>query len=238
MVFFIPLIWFWVRGRIPQGYKLKLVGFLVLGGLQGALGWYMVKSGLVNDVRVSHFRLTAHLGLAFLVFGLMLWTAFGLLQRRTARPETSRGVRRFALGVLGLVSVMVLSGGLVAGLRAGLAYNTFPTMNGEFFPADLLALEPWWLNCFNNITTVQFDHRMIAWSLMALIPLLWWTVRRSALQAKCAANLMLAMLAVQVSLGIATLLHHVPVSLAALHQAGAMLLFSTLIYLNHRLSVD
>ncbi|MDE2598945.1 MAG: COX15/CtaA family protein [Rhodocyclaceae bacterium] len=235
LVFFIPLVWFWVRGKIPRGYKWKLVGFLILGGLQGAMGWYMVKSGLVNDVRVSHYRLTAHLGLAFLVFGLMLWTALGLLRERRPRPSAPVGVRRLALFVLGVVSLMVLSGGLVAGLRAGLAYNTFPLMNGYVVPPDVLAMQPWWLNCLNNITTVQFDHRMIAWSLMALVPILWWKVLHRAPQAGGAANAMLVMLGVQVSLGIATLLNQVPVALGSLHQAGAMILFAKLIYLNHKL---
>lgn len=237
LVFFIPLVWFWVRGSIPQGYKWKLVGFLILGGLQGAMGWYMVKSGLVNDVRVSQYRLTAHLGLAFLVFGLMLWTALGLLRERSSRPYTPTGVRRFAFLVLGVVSLMVLSGGFVAGIRAGLAYNTFPLMNGHLIPPDLFAIEPWWLNFFNNITTVQFDHRMIAYALMVLVPMLWWRVLRQAPQAKGAANAMLGMFVVQVALGIATLLHAVPVSLASLHQAGAMILFAKLIYLNHKLRV-
>lgn len=238
LVFFVPLLWFWVRDRIPRGYKWKLVSFLILGGLQGAMGWYMVKSGLVNDVRVSQYRLTAHLGLAFLVFGLMLWTALGLLRERRDYPSTPAGVRGLALFVLLVVSVMVLSGGFVAGIRAGLAYNTFPLMNGHLIPPDLLALEPWWLNFFNNITTVQFDHRMIAWALMALVPLLWLKVRRDAPQAAGAANAVLLMLAVQVALGIATLLHQVPVVLGTLHQAGAMVLFAKLIYLNHALRAD
>jgi cytochrome c oxidase assembly protein subunit 15 len=235
MVFFIPLVWFWMRDMIPRGYKPKLVGFLILGGLQGAMGWYMVKSGLVNDVRVSQYRLTAHLGLAFLVFGLMLWTALGLLSQRIAHPSAPAGVRKSALFVLGVVSLMVLSGGFVAGIRAGLAYNTFPLMNGHLIPPDLFAMEPWWLNFFSNITTVQFDHRMIAWSLMVLVPLLWLKVHREAPQARGAANAMLVMLGLQVSLGIATLLHQVPVTLASLHQAGAMIFFAKLIFLNHRL---
>jgi heme a synthase len=238
LVFFVPLVWFWVRDRIPRGYKWKLVAFLILGGLQGAMGWYMVKSGLVNDVRVSQYRLTAHLGLAFLVFGLMLWTALGLLRPRSPYPDAPAGVRRFALFVLGVVSLMVLSGGFVAGIRAGLAYNTFPLMNGHVVPPDIFALQPWWLNFFSNISTVQFDHRLIAWSLMALVPLLWLKVRRQAPQAKGAANAMLVMFAIQVALGIATLLHQVPVTLASLHQAGAMILFAKLIFLNHKLRAD
>ncbi|HTJ97202.1 MAG TPA: COX15/CtaA family protein [Rhodocyclaceae bacterium] len=235
MVFFLPLVWFWVRGMIPRGYKLKLVVFLILGGLQGAMGWYMVKSGLVNDVRVSQFRLTAHLGLAFLIFGLMFWTALGLLQERLHQPHTPAAVRKFALRVLVLVCIMVLSGGFVAGIRAGHAYNTFPLMNDSLIPDGLFAMEPWWINFFSNLTTVQFDHRMIAWSLMVLVPLLWWKVLRHAPQARGAANAMLAMLAVQVVLGISTLLHHVPVPLAAMHQAGAMILFAKLLLVNHKL---
>ena len=235
LVFFIPLVWFWTRGMIPRGYKLKLVGFLILGGLQGAMGWYMVKSGLVNDVRVSQYRLTAHLGLAFLVFGLMFWTALGLLRERAVYPSAPRYVRKFALIVLAVVSLMVLSGGFVAGIRAGLAYNTFPLMNGHIVPPDLFAMEPWWVNFFSNITTVQFDHRLIAYSLMVLVPMLWWKVQRAAPQARGAANAMLVMLVVQVCLGIATLLHQVPVALASLHQAGAMILFAKLILVNHKL---
>lgn len=235
MVFFIPLVWFWVRGMIPRGYKLKLVGFLILGGLQGAMGWYMVKSGLVNDVRVSQYRLTAHLGLAFLIFGLMFWTALGLLRQRAARPDASPELRRFALRVLALVFLMVLSGGLVAGIRAGLAYNTFPLMNGSFLPPDLLAMEPWWLNFFNNMATVQFDHRLLAYSLLLFVPMLWWRIQREAPQARGAANAMLLMLLLQVSLGIVTLLHQVPVALASLHQAGAMVLFAKLLLVNHKL---
>jgi cytochrome c oxidase assembly protein subunit 15 len=235
LVFFIPLVWFWARGLIPRGYKLRLVGFLVLGGLQGAMGWYMVKSGLVNDVRVSQYRLTAHLGLAFLVFGLMLWTALGLLRERSDYPATPARVRKLALFTLGAVSVMVLSGGFVAGIRAGLAYNTFPLMNGHLVPPDLFVLDPWWLNFFANITTVQFDHRMIAYVLMVLIPALWWKVWREAPQARGAATAMLAMLVIQVCLGITTLLHQVPVALGSLHQAGALILFAKLLLVNHKL---
>lgn len=235
LVFLLPLIWFWSRDMIPRGYKWRLVGLFVLGGLQGAMGWYMVKSGLVNDVRVSQYRLAAHLGIAFLVFGLMLWTALGLLQERSRWPTAPAGVRRFALFALGAVSVMVLSGALVAGTRAGLAYNTFPLMDGHFVPPDFLAMDPWWLNFFSNLGTIQFDHRMIAYCLLVLIPLLWSQVRQRAPHATGAANAMLLMLVVQVCLGIATLLNHVPVPLAALHQAGAMILFAKLIYLNHRL---
>jgi cytochrome c oxidase assembly protein subunit 15 len=240
LVFFLPFLAFVLMRKIPAGLMPRLLGFFLLGGLQGAMGWYMVKSGLVDDPRVSQYRLAAHLGLAFLIFGLMLWTALGLLQRRAAiQPEQTRGVRRFGVALAALVFVMVLSGALVAGLRAGLVYNTFPLMMGYFVPPDMWAADPWWLNFFANLATVQFDHRMIAWSLMVLVPLFWWQVRRrSAKHApRRAATAMLAMLVIQVTLGISTLLQAVPVPLAAAHQAGAMLLFATILWVNHALRV-
>jgi cytochrome c oxidase assembly protein subunit 15 len=240
LVFFLPFLAFVALRRLPSGLMPKLLAFFLLGGLQGAMGWYMVKSGLVDDPRVSQYRLAAHLGLAFLIFGLMLWTALGLLQRRSAvLPDTTRGVRRFGAATALLVFVMVLSGALVAGLHAGLVYNTFPLMLGYVLPPDMWVLDPWWMNFFANLATVQFDHRLIAWSLMFLVPLLWWRVRlRSAKHApRRAANVMLAILGLQVTLGISTLLQAVPVPLAAAHQAGAMLLFASVLWVNHELRV-
>jgi cytochrome c oxidase assembly protein subunit 15 len=238
VVFLLPYLWFLARGQLRGGLALKVLGFFVLGGMQGAMGWYMVKSGLVDDPRVSQYRLAAHLGLAFLIFGLMLWTALGLLaERRLAPPVGSwlRGTQRMGAWLVALVFVMVLSGALVAGIRAGLAYNTFPLMNGHVVPPEIFMVEPLWLNFFTNMATVQFDHRMIAWALMLLVPLFWWRARRIAPGPAHAANALLAMLMVQVGLGIATLLNHVPVALASMHQAGAMVLFGLLIWTNHEI---
>jgi cytochrome c oxidase assembly protein subunit 15 len=240
LVFFVPFLAFVAMRKLPAGLTPKLLGFFVLGGMQGAMGWYMVKSGLADDPRVSQYRLAAHLGLAFMIFGLMLWTALGLFQRRSAvLPEATRGVRRFGAFLALLVFFMVLTGALVAGLHAGLVYNTFPLMLGYVVPPDMWNVEPLWLNFFTNLATVQFDHRLIAWSLMLLIPTFWWRVRmRSAKHApRRAANFMLVMLAVQVTLGVSTLLEAVPVPLAAAHQAGAMLLFATVLWVNHSLRV-
>ncbi len=240
LVFVLPFLVFAALRKIPGGLTPRLLGFFLLGGLQGAMGWYMVKSGLVDDPRVSHYRLAAHLGLAFLIFGLMLWTALGLLRRRgTGRPLALPGLPRFAALLLLLVFVMALSGALVAGLHAGRVYNTFPLMHGYFLPPDLLILEPRWINVFNNLATVQFDHRLLAWTLMLLVPLLWWRVRNAiaAPAPRRAADAMLAMLLLQVAMGIATLLLVVPVALAAAHQAGAMLLFATVLWTNHELRV-
>src|SRR5260221_8425248 len=159
-VFFLPLLWFALRGKIPRALGWKLAGILALGAAQGALGWYMVQSGLVDNPRVSQYRLTAHLGIAFLLYAAMLWIAFDLLLPR-AGPVSGR-LRRFAFALAALIFVMVLSGGLVAGIRAGLAYNTFPLMNARIVPPDIFAIEPWYLNFSSNIASVHFDHGLIA----------------------------------------------------------------------------
>lgn len=236
MVFLLPWLYFVATRRLRGMLAVKVLGFFVLGGLQGAMGWYMVKSGLVDDPRVSQYRLAAHLGLAFLVFGLMLWTALGLLQPRqgvgTVSPRLTF-TRRLGAALIGLVFLMVLSGALVAGIHAGLAYNSFPLMHGHVVPPDMFVIEPLWLNFFSNMATVQFDHRMLAWALMLLIP--WFALSAAAAMpgARRPALLLGLWLVVQVSLGIATLLLRVPVPLAAAHQAGAMVLFALLLWVNH-----
>jgi cytochrome c oxidase assembly protein subunit 15 len=207
----------------------------VLGGLQGAMGWYMVASGLVDEPRVSHLRLTAHLGLAFLILGAMLWIAFDLLFPR--REGQDRGLARFAGVVAALVFLQVLLGGLVAGIRAGKAYNTFPLMNGHLVPPETFMLEPWWLNFFNNMATVQLDHRLVAWLLVLLVPWLWWRVRSAGVppRARAAAHLLLVTLAVQFALGVWTLLAAVPVALGAAHQGVATLVFAAALLAAHAL---
>jgi cytochrome c oxidase assembly protein subunit 15 len=238
VAFLLPFLWFALRGRIARALIWKLAGIFALGALQGAMGWAMVQSGLVDDPRVSQYRLTAHLGIAFLIYAAMLWIALDLLFPRAPRPEaTPRGLRRLAFALAALIFVMALSGGLVAGIRAGLAYNTFPLMDGRVVPPEIFAIEPWYLNFFSNMATVQFDHRLIAWVLALLVPWFWLRVRRAPVprRARLGADLLLAMLALQITLGIATLLLAVPVPLAAAHQAGALLVFSAAIFLVHSL---
>jgi cytochrome c oxidase assembly protein subunit 15 len=232
VVFFLPYVWFLVRGQLRGTLAAKVFGFFILGGLQGAMGWYMVKSGLVDDPRVSQYRLAAHLGLAFLLFGLMFWTGLGMLQRRAESPAPSF-TSRLGNWLVVLVFVMVLSGALVAGIRAGLAYNTFPLMNGHFLPPESFVVEPLWLNFFTNMATVQFDHRLIAWLLMGLIPWYSWRIWTEVPAARTPAMVLTLWLAVQVTLGVATLLLKVPVALGAAHQAGAMVLFGLLLWANH-----
>jgi cytochrome c oxidase assembly protein subunit 15 len=240
LVFFVPMLWFVLRKRVDRAHAFKLAGIFVLGALQGAMGWYMVASGLVDNPRVSHLRLTAHLGLAFLIFAAMFWVALDLLRGRqsTSMPAGSqRTLAGFAVALVWVVFAMILSGGLVAGIRAGAAYNTFPLMNGRFVPAEIFMIEPWYLNFFNNIATVQFDHRLIAWLLVIGVPALWWACRtfESTLKVRTAADYLLAALALQFALGIATLLLHVPVALGAAHQGGAVLVFAAALWLAHTL---
>jgi cytochrome c oxidase assembly protein subunit 15 len=237
VAFFVPLLWFALRGRIARGFTWKLAGIFALGALQGAMGWYMVQSGLVDDPRVSQYRLTAHLGIAFLIFAAMFWIALDLIFPRGDAKAARTDLRRFALGLVALVFAMVLSGGLVAGIRAGLAYNSFPLMNGHVIPPGILALEPWYLNFFSNMATVQFDHRLIAWLLAFLVPWFWLRVHRAAVspRARLASDLLLATLSLQIALGIATLLLAVPTALAAAHQAGALLVFGSALFALHSL---
>jgi cytochrome c oxidase assembly protein subunit 15 len=225
LVFLFPFLYFLITKKVAGTLAWKLAGLFVLGGLQGALGWYMVKSGLVSDPRVSHFRLTAHLGLALLIFCIEFWIALSLL-RPNKNPRN-----KFAILVLFTIFLMALSGGFVAGLRAGHAYNTFPLMNGRLIPEETFMLDPWWMNFLWNVATVQLVHRSIFWLLLVLIPLLWWQLRRTP--AKIAAHHLLGMFLLQAGLGVATLLNAVPIPLAAMHQAGAVLLLACALWTAH-----
>jgi cytochrome c oxidase assembly protein subunit 15 len=239
LAFFIPFLYFVVKRAIDRPLGLKLTGIFLLGGLQGAMGWYMVKSGLVDNPHVSQYRLTAHLGLAFLIYATMFWVALELLSPTVPSHGNIRlrALRRFSVAITSLIFIMILSGGFVAGIRAGFAYNTFPLMNGHFIPPEIFMLEPWYRNFFDNMATVQFDHRMIAWTLAILIPVFWYRSRSLPLSgsARFACSLLLIMLAIQIGLGISTLLLVVPLPLAAAHQAGAVLLFTAALWVNHQL---
>ena len=236
VVFLLPLVWFWWHRQIDRPLALKLAGIFVLGGLQGAMGWYMVKSGLVDDPRVSQYRLTAHLSIALAIYAAMLWAALGLIYREPAMVSAPP-LRRLAWIITAVVAYMAVTGGFVAGIRAGSAYNTFPLMNGHLLPPEIFILDPWYANFFNNMATVQFDHRLGAWLLALLVPWFWLKARRAALapRANLAINLLLGVLALQIALGIATLLLAVPIALAAAHQGGAGLLITAALLANHAL---
>lgn len=236
VVFFVPLVYFAVRRRLSWKLAHKLLGIFVLGGLQGALGWFMVKSGLVDVPRVSPYRLTAHLALAVAIYGYILWIALDLLSADDKRSADAR-LRQLGWTVTTLVFLMILAGGFVAGTRAGFVFNTFPLMNGHFFPPGLYGMDPWWVNIFENVATVQFNHRLLAYVVLIAVLYYWQIGRRAGLgpSARTAFNLLLAAVVAQITLGIATLLLVVPVSLGALHQAGALIVFSLSVTLNHAL---
>ena len=232
--FLLPLLWFVWSGKLSGRLFRRLAILFVLGSLQGALGWFMVASGLVDSPRVSPIRLAGHLALALLIIGAMLWTAWDL---RVA-PEQPRRVPVLAGATVVVVYLMAIAGALVAGTKAGFAYNTFPLMDGALVPEGLLHLSPWYLNFVDNIAAVQFTHRSIGWTLIALVPALWWWIRKSvpAPTARIESNWMLAALVLQVGLGISTLLSVVALPLAAMHQAGAVALFAATLWTAHTLS--
>ncbi len=267
----VPLVWFWLRGRVPRRLVPALLGILALGFGQGVLGWYMVESGLVHRVEVSQYRLVAHLILALAIYGLIVWTALGLsfpsapfsgaregaakregkadadycaglphLTPALSAPGGREGAflwRRAAEAVILLVGLTIAAGGFVAGTRAGLTYNTFPLMDGRLIPAGYAQLHPFIRNWFENIPAIQFDHRLLAMTTAAAVLLLWAAGLRAALPAPARIALwaLLAAAAVQVALGISTLLLVVPIPLAAAHQAGAVILLTTAIVLRHTL---
>ncbi len=237
LFFLLPFLYFLLAGKIARSFRPKLVMMFVLGGLQGLLGWYMVSSGF-NSPHVSQYRLTAHLTTAFIIYGYILWVALGLLlPHEEASLYDIRPLRRLALGLTGLVSLTIMAGGMVAGLKAGFTYNTFPLMDGHFVPDGYAMLKPFYLNFFENIAAVQFNHRILAEATVLYAAGLWWYARRFELSARTrlALNLLLGMALVQLGLGVSTLLLVVPTWLAVTHQGGAMLLFSLALFTNHSL---
>jgi len=235
VVFLIPFLIFAAKGYVDKQAWPKYGMMFVLGGLQGVIGWYMVKSGLVDDPHVSQYRLTVHLVAAFLIYAYMFWVALSLLFPRTSdRRHPWFGK---AVAVISLVSVTVISGGFVAGLKAGKIFNTFPMMGDYWIPPGVMALEPAWRNFFDNPAMVQFDHRVLAITTFFVVIGFWTLIRNSELtvRATIAVNWLLGAAFLQVSLGIFTLLYVVPTALAAAHQAVAMLLFTAALYLAHSL---
>lgn len=235
IVFLVPFLFFVWKGYIQKREFPKYTLMFVLGGMQGVLGWYMVKSGLVDNPNVSQYRLAAHLLAAFLIYAYMFWVALTLLfpPRETQRhPWYGK-----TLALTALITVTVMSGAFVAGLKAGKIYNTFPKMGEYWIPPDVLALEPAWRNFFDNMATVQFEHRVLAITTFVLIVAYWARLRKADLPARIrrGVNALLHTAVLQVALGIATLLLVVPISLAASHQAVAMLLFTVALYLCHGL---
>ncbi len=268
----LPFLYFLVRGQIPRRLTWPLAGIFALGAAQGALGWYMVQSGLADRIEVSQYRLTAHLVLALAIYAATLWIALGLipspaLRERVDRRESGEtgeggwagdsadgrpltpalspdggegvrtGWRRASEALIALIALTITAGGFVAGLNAGLTYNTFPLMDGSFVPSGYAQLTPFFRNWFENIPAVQFDHRLLAMTTASAVLLLWLIGRRAALPrpVQLALHALLLAVALQFFLGVSTLLLVVPIPLAAAHQAGAVLLLTAAIVLRHAL---
>jgi len=236
LVFAIPWLVFMAQRRIPRALQLRLTALPLLTLAQGGLGWYMVKSGLVERISVSAYRLTAHLGLALGILAVCVWT-YSELRERTAEERsepvhTSDSWRWALLGATVLLGVTVLSGGFVAGLRAGTIFNEFPLMGGRVVPIGYAALSPWWTNAFENPAAAQFHHRLLAMSVTALVLTLAWRARTAPLPRRVQRAVFAfgAVVTVQLALGITTLLLAVPVPLGVLHQfTGVLALTAALV---------
>ncbi|KAL4641038.1 hypothetical protein GN956_G11339 [Arapaima gigas] len=241
LAYILPTVYFWRKGYFTRSMKGSVLGLCAFVSFQGLLGWYMVKSGLEEkpesyDVpRVSQYRLAAHLGSALVLYCASLWMGLSLLLPTNKVPVTRQLnlLRRFALGTGGLVFLTALSGAFVAGLDAGLVYNSFPKMGECWVPDDLLAFSPALKNFFENPTTVQFDHRILGITTVAAITGLYMFSRRMMLprRVKIALGCLLAMAYTQVGLGISTLLFYVPTPLAASHQSGSLALLTLAIWI-------
>ncbi|MBC8036024.1 MAG: COX15/CtaA family protein [Rhizobiales bacterium] len=226
VAFLLPFLVFAATKRLPRSLWPWLAAIFVLGGLQGALGWYMVASGLVDRVDVSQYRLAAHLSLAALIFAAILWLALGLGGKRRA-PTKER--ERAGLLILALVLLQIAAGGFVAGLDAGQGYTTWPLMDGQLVPVGLFVMESWWRNFFENAMTVQFNHRLLAYVIAVLVAGYAYVVRT-----KASAMLLIAV-AAQIAFGIWALLWQVPLWLGLIHQGGALIVLAAALWNLHTL---
>jgi cytochrome c oxidase assembly protein subunit 15 len=228
IAFAVPFIAFWLRGSLKPGTGAKFAGVLALGALQGVIGWYMVKSGLANRIDVSQYRLALHLTTAFAILGLLVWLALeewpAGAPRRHAVPPVA--IRRLAMVLVGLVLFQVVLGGFVAGLKAGLIYNTWPTMDGQWIPSDYWT-NPAYLTFFESHAAAQFNHRVMAYLVVFCALAEGLLVMRYAVdnRVKLTGWLLAGAALAQMALGIATLLGQVPLDLALMHQAGAAVVF-------------
>ena len=224
--FFIPLVYFWLRGRIPASYKLPLIGLLFLGGFQGVVGWWMVTSGLVDDPTVSQYRLASHLSVALVIFSGLVWTAANLAYGRTSWPNGHN------LATLLLVAVTILAGAFVAGMDAGLLYNEYPLMGDGLVPYEYGEEGLW--DAFENPASAQFHHRWLA--VVAVLAVIVMVAKLYRKGHRPLAMMLGAIIFLQFALGLTTLLLGVPVWAGAMHQAGAVALLAATLLAIHRLS--
>jgi cytochrome c oxidase assembly protein subunit 15 len=237
IVFLVPFIVFWLRKQLPEGFMKKAAVLFALGGFQGFLGWFMVSSGLTENVHVSHYRLAIHLISAFTVFGFTFWYALDLtpaplLQERGEQPL----LRKLAIILLSVVILQIVYGAFVAGLKAGYGYPTWPKMGDQWVPDDVVALEPIWKNFLEGHAGVQFIHRYIAYVVVFTVGFIFYRSRKIQItsEQKKIINALGIIVLAQFTLGVITLLYGVPIVIAVLHQTGAFILFATTLLLIHR----
>jgi cytochrome c oxidase assembly protein subunit 15 len=234
MIFLVPFLYFYFTKQFDKTMIRKSLFLFLLGGLQGFLGWFMVKSGLTERTSVSHYRLAIHLTAAFITFAFTLWYALELIYMNKAKnfslEKKYSGMIKF---LFGLVLLQIIYGAFVAGLHAGKFANTFPTMDGEWIPSGIFAPENSFLTFFENPVAVQFIHRITAIILVVTVIMIWFRLNKEALNhsQKKGMYFLLAAISVQFLLGVFTLLSHVNILLASLHQIGAFILFSSVIFL-------
>ncbi len=237
IVFFVPFMFFLLKKKLDRKLIPKLITMFILGGLQGVLGWFMVKSGLSDRPDVSQYRLTAHLIFAFFLYGWILWTALGLLfpKPHTFKQPSINAYKGFISALTLLLVVAIMSGGFVAGTDAGFIYNTFPLMGETLIPKDLFAFDPLIKNFFENVVTIQFTHRVLTILIFVSVIGFWFKTLNQQLpdRTQIALHCLLAAVILQVTLGITTLLFIVPVPLAASHQAGALVLLTAMLWTRH-----
>jgi cytochrome c oxidase assembly protein subunit 15 len=239
VVFLIPFLIFLKQHRIDRGIAIRLGVIFLLGAAQGALGWWMVQSGLTGArVAVSQYRLAAHLGLAMILFGYVFWTALEIIgARRTQMPSAAR-FRPWALALAVLIFVQIILGAFMAGLDAGLAFSTWPTYAGAWIPPGLFDLSPWWINHFENHALVHFQHRMVGYAVAGVVIWLYLALRRAGADRplKIAGIHAVILTGVQIALGIFTVVSMVALPLAALHQICALALFGAALWWAHALN--
>ncbi len=231
VMFFVPLVVFWLMGRIEDRYKLPLVGGLVLGGMQGLLGWYMVKSGLVDEPRVSHYRLAAHLSLAFFILCYLFYLMLSIA--RVPRFEVSPRLRGALTFFTVALVLQIVYGAFTAGMRAGYGYNTWPLMNGQWIAEAVFFMEPLWINLFESGATVQFIHRWLAVVVVLSSLYVWFLARSEGKQLRWGAAILVATLLIQFAIGVLTLIHVVPVSLGTIHQGWATVVLLALVHMHY-----
>ncbi|MFI5164753.1 MAG: COX15/CtaA family protein, partial [Bacteroidia bacterium] len=227
-------LWFWIKKKFPEGFMKKMFVLFFLGGLQGAIGWYMVKSGLQDNIHVSHYRLAIHLISALTVFGFTFWYVLDLMS--PSGGGEGGGLKKISILLFSVVVLQIIYGAFVAGLKAGYGYPTWPKMGSEWIPDDVIALEPIWKNFLEGSAGVQFIHRYIAYVVVFIVGIIFYRSRKTEItsQQRKTINALGIIVLAQFTLGVITLLYGVPIVIAVLHQTGAFFLFATTLLLIHR----